>query len=210
MNASELYGEGYFLRGEGSNYINYSWLGEPTLKMASHLIKLLGIEFGETVCDIGCARGFLVRALRETGVYAYGFDIATWPIEHCDEKVKPWVSNKFPDEQYDYFIMKDVAEHLSVSELSITLSKLIGLVRKSILIISPLSSEAGGPFLRKEDSLDATHIIRWPLESWLDFIQSLVPADEFSVSGSWHYPGLKPSSNSPLKSCGFIHIKKIV
>lgn len=209
MNTSELFGEGYFIRAEGSNYKDYRWLGEPTLEMARHLIKLLGIEFGDTVVDIGCSRGYLVRALRETGVYAYGYDIAKWPIENCDEKVRSWVSNKFPDEPHEFFISKDTLEHVPVSDLSQMLLKLTGLVKKAILIIVPLSSESGGPYVRREDNLDSTHLIRWPLESWMDYVQSLVSTQDFIVSGSWHYPGLKPTSGTVMKSCGFILIKRV-
>lgn len=209
MNASELYNEGYFMRGEGSNYVNYSWKPELTLPMARSLVDLLNIKPCDSIMDIGCARGYVCKALRELGIDAWGFDISSWAIANCDPSVKDYVSQTFPITPYDFFLCKDVLEHISVPELSKMVASLAALVRKSILIIVPLSHVAGGPFVRREDSRDETHIIQWPLESWMSFITSLVDTDTFIVSGSWHWPRIKPSSNSPLKSCGFLHIKKI-
>lgn len=209
MNTSELFGEGYFLRAEGSNYHDYRWLGQPTIDMARSLTKLLGVQWGETICDIGCARGYVVRALRELGHAARGFDISSWAIENADPLVKDYVSTNFPEQPYDYFFMKDVAEHIPVAELSLTLVKLLGLVRTGILLIVPLSAESGGPFIRREDNQDCTHRIAWPIQEWLNFLTCLADPNEFIVSASWHWPQLKPSSNSPLKSCGFLLIKRI-
>lgn len=197
------------MRAEGSNYHDYRWLGQPTIDMAKSLIKLLGITWGETTCDVGCARGFCVRAFRELGYSAYGYDISRWAVENCDETVRAYVSNKFPSQPYDYFTLKDLAEHVPVAELSTMIVKLLELVKNSILLIVPLSHQSGGPYVRREDNLDQTHLNRWPLESWLDFLTSLAHPDKFIVSGSWHWPGIKPSSNAPLKSCGFLLIKRI-
>lgn len=210
MNASELYGEGYFMRAEGSNYVNYSWQPALTIPMARSLVKLLEIEpLADTLCDIGCARGYLCKALRMIGVPAFGYDISAWAIANCDPDVKAYVSNVFPTEQHDFFFLKDLVEHVPLSDLSQMLSKLTSLVRKAILIIVPLSSESGGPYVRREDNMDSTHLIRWPLESWMDYVQGLVSTQDFIVSGSWHWPGLKPSSAIVLKSCGFVLIKRI-
>lgn len=212
MNIADLYGEDYFIRGADlglSNYRDYRWLPEQTHKMAKAMIALLEILESNTVCDIGCARGFLVRALRENGIEAFGHDLSRWAIEHCDPLVTDYVSREFPVVPYDFFTMKDIVEHIPVAELSVMLGKLLGLVLKSILIIVPLSSQAGGPYVRKEDNMDSTHLIRWPLESWLDYITSLAHPNKFLVSASWHYPGLKPSSATHPKSCGFLLITKI-
>lgn len=206
------YNEDYFIRGEAlgiSNYSGYKWLGEPTLAMARSMIALLDIKPEHTVCDIGCARGYAVRAFRELGYQAYGYDTSKWAIENCDPSVMEYVSTKFPVFPFDHFIGKDVMEHVPLGELSAMLSKLLGLVRKDILIIAPLTHSPGGPYVRREDNSDGTHQIRWPLESWMDYITSLAHPDKFIVSGSWHWNGIKPSSATHHKSCGFILIKKI-
>jgi cyclopropane fatty-acyl-phospholipid synthase-like methyltransferase len=52
--------------------MNYSWMPELTIRMAHHLIQQLPIRSAETVLDYGCAKGFLVRALRILDIDAHG------------------------------------------------------------------------------------------------------------------------------------------
>ena len=49
----------------------------------------------KTVLDAGCAMGFLVEALRDRGVEAYGFDISEYAISRVREDIKPycWVQS---------------------------------------------------------------------------------------------------------------------
>src|SRR4051794_39820567 len=42
----------------------------------------------ESVLDAGCAMGFLVEALRERGVDAYGIDISSYAIANVHESVR--------------------------------------------------------------------------------------------------------------------------
>ncbi len=205
--------EDYFLRGPAtgkSNYQDYRWLEDRTMAFAVALMKSIGIRPGDTLLDYGTARGFTVKALRRLGVLSFGYDISTWAIENCDLEVIGYVSNssKILSDEYDYVLCKDCAEHLELPTLRSVADILIANTRKSILVIVPLSFMEGTDYVRKEDNQDSTHIIRWPLQSWMDFFQSRV-GDKFSVSGSWHLPGLKPTSLSHIKSCGFVTLSRI-
>ena len=52
--------------------------------MAQVIIDYLDIHRGQKILDIGCAKGYLVKALRWLGRDAYGFDISDYALEKSD------------------------------------------------------------------------------------------------------------------------------
>ena len=74
----------------------------------------------KTVLDAGCAVGYLVGALRDRGVEAYGFDISEYAITHVRDDIKPYcfvhsITEKIPKEypqKYDLVLTIEVLEHL--------------------------------------------------------------------------------------------------
>ena len=73
-----------------------------------------------TVLDAGCAMGYLVAALRERGVEAYGIDISDYAICCVREDIRPYCAvgsllDPLPEglpEQYDVVVTIEVLEHL--------------------------------------------------------------------------------------------------
>jgi SAM-dependent methyltransferase len=68
------------------------------------------------VLDAGCAMGFLVEALRERGVEAYGFDISSYAIANVPPAVKDFcwqakVSDEL-DGHFDLIICQEVFPHV--------------------------------------------------------------------------------------------------
>ncbi len=211
----ELFDEAYYMDGISSgksNYVNYTWKPALTLPFARALKKHWNAATGpaaDTVLDYGCARGYTVKALREIGLLAYGFDISEWAIKNADEMAKPFVTHgPIHYTQFDYVLSKDVMEHVPLENLADTIDRLVGLARKRLLVIVPLCKVAGGDYVRQEDNQDATHVIRWTLEDWLWAFFSAAADADASVTGSYHVPGLKPTSMNPMKSCGFIEVVK--
>lgn len=74
----------------------------------------------KTVLDIGCAFGYIVLALRNNGVQAYGIDISDYAVNQADESIKPYIKamsvlDDLPDEfpkKYDLVISIEMIEHL--------------------------------------------------------------------------------------------------
>jgi hypothetical protein len=204
------YTEDYYLRGieKGlSNYVDYRWQEEPTMALARRIVEVLGVREGETVLDWGCARGYLVKAFRKIGINACGYDISEWAIANCDDDVVDFVDSVNPTmmhRNYDHITCKDVLEHVEPIDLLRTADLMLKMARVSILIMVPLTERVGGQYVRKEDDLDITHKIRWPLEDWMEFFRRRIPGEEWVLQGSWHIPSLKPTSLSHPKSCGFI------
>lgn len=73
-----------------------------------------------TVLDAGCAMGFLVEALRDRGIEAYGVDISDYAIAQVREDIRPhcWVGSvaePFP-QRYDLIVCLETLEHLPPGE----------------------------------------------------------------------------------------------
>ena len=82
---NNIFDEKYFedgVRNRVSAYENYRWMPERTIREASSIIN--AIKF-DTVLDYGCAKGFMVYAMRLLGKDAYGVDISEYAIENCHQ-----------------------------------------------------------------------------------------------------------------------------
>lgn len=74
----------------------------------------------KTVLDAGCAMGYLVAALRDRGVEAWGIDISEYAISNVREDIKPYcvvgsLTEKLPSslpEKFDLVITIEVIEHM--------------------------------------------------------------------------------------------------
>lgn len=81
-----------------------------------------------TVLDAGCAIGFLVEALRNLGVQAFGFDYSEYAISQVPEKFRPFVKTGSLTEpiegRYDLVTCIEVIEHLSAADASIAVKNL--------------------------------------------------------------------------------------
>ena len=204
----------YYLNGVASglsNYENYQWLPDKTGPMAWQLRWLLGIKGGEVVLDYGCARGYLVRALRKmANVDAYGYDISEWAIANCDPDMKEFVSNELQtgDMIWDHVIAKDVLEHVPLDTLDKLIPKLLPSIRKQLFIIVPLTDRTDGPYLCPVDEMDSTHGLRWTLPDWLEYLQKF--DKRFVVTGGYEAPVIKPNCYEFPRSYGFITVRRLL
>ena len=205
------YTEDYFLRGQEtgvSNYTDYRWLEEPTMELARNVIKAMDIKPGETFLDFGCARGYLVKAMRRLGVVAEGHDTSEWAVQNCDPEVAEHVSTSLWDHRWNHIWSKDTLEHLQPNDAVEAISKFTKLAERSILIIVPLCAERGGRYVRDEDEFDKTHVIRGTLSEWLVIAQGEA-GNNWIAQAAYHLPGLKPTSRRHPCSCGFITMRRI-
>jgi len=167
----DIYDKDYFERGietGKSCYQNYRWMPEATMAMAMTLIDLLDIRRGDTVLDYGCAKGFLVKALRLLGREAWGVDVSEYAIANVDPLVKDlcflkpdlgyWKAGYVPSakgfpELFDFCIVKDVFEHIPDDQLETAL----GWIQTKVLFaIIPLGDD--GTFRAPANNIDVTHV----------------------------------------------------
>src|SRR5262249_29590249 len=72
--------------------------------------------------DVGCAKGFLVRALRERSLEAWGFDHSPWAIAQADAAAKPYLTLKDIQvveyhRQFDMLVAMSIFETLTEEQL---------------------------------------------------------------------------------------------
>ncbi|KKM61779.1 hypothetical protein LCGC14_1528260, partial [marine sediment metagenome] len=170
--ASVEYDETYFERGLESGiscYQNYRWIPELTIPLAMTLIDYLGIVRGEKILDYGCAKGYLVKALRLLYRDAWGLDISQYAIDHsegcCYLKEGNIVHNSyltFPSE-FDLCIAKDVFEHiLDIDQV------LEWIPANRLFVIVPLGDRV--KFNVPVNNFDKTHCNCWDIDIWIEII----------------------------------------
>lgn len=201
--------EGYYLRAEGSNYRDYQWLPDQTIPLAAAIKKLMGMQDGDTVLDVGAARGYLVKAFRILGLKAFGYDVSEWAVENCDPDVYGVMSTSYDvaPMSYDFITLKDVTEHIEPVLLRKMMLDFTCMTRKAILVIVPLTAVDGGEYLCPHDECDTTHVNRWSLPTWISFLENI--DRRMVVSGGYYAPGIKQKNTAWEKSCGIITIRRV-
>lgn len=202
---SERYDADYFLRGVESGkslYTDYRWMPELTVPMAHAIIDYLGIDWGNTILDFGCARGYLVRALREIGYDASGYDPSEWAIHNCDESVREHVSHAsiWPS---DWVIAKDVLEHVDVP--AHTILALMENARVGVFAVVPLADADGCNYVVPEYEKDVTHLHRRPLGTWAAWFMR----PGWSVTACYRVPGVKDNYAQYATGNGFITARRL-
>ncbi len=217
MNITNRYDEDYFLRGKETGkslYENYHWMPDLTIPMVGRIVAHLGIAKGERVLDFGCARGYVVKALRLLGHEAFGVDISEWAIRNADEDTKTYltlmnglgsVTPSLDNEEFDWIIAKDVLEH--VYYVAHTVTALMHAARKGVFAVVPLSVFEMGNYVIEDYEKDVTHIQRHTMSSWI----SMFLQPEWSVEASYHVRGIKDNWYQPgwERGNGFILARRI-
>lgn len=155
-----------------SCYENYRWLPELTIRMAHRMIKYLGMPDGASVLDFGCAKGYMVRALRILDMEAFGCDVSRYAVGNADPEVRAYCRVCHPangrmipfDRRFQWIVSKDVLEHLDESALMGFLDEAREHTDRMFHVI-PLADE-NGVFVVPEYERDITHSLRKSSEWW--------------------------------------------
>ena len=211
MNPESVYDGDYFLRGKETGkslYENYRWLPELTIPMAQRIVKHCGIKAGHRVLDLGCARGYLVKALRHLGVDAHGIDISEWAIENADPETKPYLSlgiiaEVFQKEEFDWVIAKDVLEHIHFVDFAV--KDMMCAASVGVFAVVPLSKYDKGRYVIEDYEKDVTHCQRWSLPTWA----SLFISPRWSVEVAYRVRGVKDNYSQYPMGNGFITARRL-
>ena len=186
----EVFDKNYFENGIKNGislYENYRWLPEVSLPIANYIKQRYK---NKIILDYGCAKGFLVHALRLLNVISYGFDISNYALKNCHKEVKPYLycnKNKVPEIQVVF--IKDVLEHIKYENIDEELNW-ISTKCEEILAIIPLGEN--NKYRISEYGFDKTHIIKENEEWWIKkFINIGFTIDEFYykmeiIKKNWH------------------------
>lgn len=171
------YDADYFERGIEcgvSGYQNYRWLPELTTALAMAYVDYLGITREHKTLDFGCAKGYVVKALRILHRQAWGCDISGYAVNSTDNQTRQYLKQSSSkaivpfSESFDFIISKDVLEHIPELELN---DVLVALRNKgeSLFAIIPLGMN--GRYTIPAYELDVTHVLAKGKDWWIDKFQ---------------------------------------
>ncbi|HVX21593.1 MAG TPA: class I SAM-dependent methyltransferase [Acidimicrobiales bacterium] len=132
----ELYGGRYFGLGRDPSGDRHGQSGYATYDRVSSnadiAAYLLWRNFrARRTLDVGCARGYLVEALRDLGVDAHGCDVSRYAVEHAAPGALGYVrlgdlSRGLPyaDGQFDLVTALEILEHLTPDAVPAALAEL--------------------------------------------------------------------------------------
>lgn len=210
------YDADYFERGPIlgiSGYMNYRWMPELTIRMAHKLVVELPIGPRESVLDFGCAKGFLVKALRILDIDASGVDVSEYAIAHADGEVRDACRHvRGTDDpaifarDYDWMLAKDVFEHLLVDELKVLLQRAHDHVRKLFVAVPLAADDQCGTYIVPQYDQDVTHRLAKSMAWWT----ALFNQDGWRVVRVSHeFPGCKENwTRTWAKANGFFIVER--
>ena len=203
------YDEDYFERGIATGkscYENYRCIPELTIPMAMTIIDVLKIGRDASVLDFGCAKGYLVKALRLLYRQAWGLDASDYALKHLDNCVKDycfhWRLEEYLPKEFDFCIAKDVFEHLYEDDVVDAL-KWMSAKTETIFAVIPLGED--GKYRVPVNNLDVTHRTKETEEWWINLFRRCGWEIRF---WTFRIEGIKDHYKDYPNGHGFFYIEK--
>jgi GT2 family glycosyltransferase len=172
---SDLFDAYYFAHSCGRPYQrDEHWLGF----FGTIAEKIVNELQPQSVMDVGCAMGFLVEALRERDVEAFGIDISEFAIGEIIPEIKPfcWVASvldPFPRD-YDLMVCIEVLEHLKPEEADRAVSNLCKYSKQVLFSSTPSDFKETTHFNVQPPHYWSEHFARHGFYHDLDFDASFI------------------------------------
>lgn len=117
-----------------------SWYGKLWRRMVNwyRAFVIKQLYKPKKVLDVGCGRGYLVHALRNMGIEAYGVDISEHAVELSHEDVKPHLRRAdimrlpYADNEFDVVVTFGVLEHVEQGKIKRAINETVRVARKRI------------------------------------------------------------------------------
>jgi len=173
MYDKEFYDKDYYENGIETNkscYVDYKWMPQMTLELADGIQKYLQLDGDDTILDYGCAKGYLVKAMRMLNINAFGCDISEYAISKVEDDIKEYChcintnESIFLRDSYNWLMTKDVLEHMKEDDIDDLLTQAHRYVDKMFHIIPLGISE--NRFVIPEYHYDLSHIQIQTREWW--------------------------------------------
>jgi len=159
----------------------------------------------ETVLELGCGRGSLVKALRDRAIDATGIDISEWSIANpIVPEVAPYISHLAAqdlsiEKRYDVIVALDIIEHIPYDFWDSFFSKLRA-ISSCLITTVPLLTEG---MRRFNSDVVMEHYVAYTKEGWTEeFITRGYKVVDFRPSDAFPFDK-KCTDNYPfyLKVC---------
>jgi glycosyltransferase involved in cell wall biosynthesis len=161
---AEWFDADYFDGGRKSNWRGgYTWPGFVGLfrETAGFLREMF--PQASSLLDAGCAKGFLVRAVREAQLDAEGFDLSPYAIGHAEPCVKSHLRLGSADSieyerQFDILAAFDLLQCLTEEQARAFLRRSRAWTRQALVAVIPTAAGTG--------NRDLSHVTIRPREWW--------------------------------------------
>ncbi|NLK52490.1 MAG: glycosyltransferase [Syntrophomonadaceae bacterium] len=179
---SEIFGEDYY----HNNKRNYSWavLGHQYRQTAQ---RIKNVFLPGKLLDVGCAKGFMVKALLEIGIDAGGIDASEYAIGNAVKGIEGRISRgliqalPYKAGEYDTVLAFDILEHIPEEDADEACAELMRVTNR-LLIINVITLEV-------PDYNDSTHITIKPKQWWVDKLLQhggeLIPYENYGAPVWW-------------------------
>jgi glycosyltransferase involved in cell wall biosynthesis/SAM-dependent methyltransferase len=175
------YDAGYFETGTKSNWHDgYTWPSFAGVFAETARFLTSTFDDASTFLDVGCAKGFLVRALREAGRACWGIDHSHWALAHADPAARPYLVEATVDalpikRRCDIVLAFDLLPHLTEAQALAFLQRARSLANIGILAVirSFENDDDQRHYHEANDDGDLSHILMRPRVWWHDkFLES--------------------------------------
>ena len=116
--------------------------------------------------DVGCAKGFLVRALREVGKECWGIDHSQWALDQADPIARPYLIQASADDlpcerSVDLVLAFDLLSHLTESQAKEFLRRARAVSKMGIVAVirSFETEEEARQVAEQSEDADLSHIL---------------------------------------------------
>lgn len=197
MKGSDFYDREYYDSDGKSNYVTYSTDSSPFDSHCRMIMSVVERTIGTSlrpVLDVGCAKGYLVHALRARGIVAYGLDWSTYAVGESLLGVRHAVvvgsvlELPFRRSSFSACVSFDVLEHLDEPSARLALRELS---RVGDMQIHQVNT---GRLSEWRFDGDESHCLEMSLEGWqqLALEEGLNEAIIFEPDGQLARPLLLP------------------
>jgi 2-polyprenyl-3-methyl-5-hydroxy-6-metoxy-1,4-benzoquinol methylase len=166
----------YFEHGLKSNWERgYSWSIFKGLfeDAATYLAEMF--PEARSFLDAGCAKGFLVKALHQRGLDAWGFDHSPWVISSAEAEAQPFIQLADAvavdyDRGFDVMIAMSLFEALTEEQIKVFLTRARAWVQQALFATIPtIAPGASGPIRGDRDLSHITmHDRAWWQRQFID------------------------------------------
>jgi ADP-heptose:LPS heptosyltransferase/glycosyltransferase involved in cell wall biosynthesis/SAM-dependent methyltransferase len=161
----EWYDADYFENGRKSNWREgYTWQAFAALFRDTAEFLTTMLPESQSFLDAGCAKGFLVRTLRERGKEAWGFDHSEWSIEHAEETAKPFLqladvtAAPLEEREYDVLLSFFLLESLTEAQALTFLERARARTRHGLVAVIPTYEDEEHSRRLLDEDRDLSHI----------------------------------------------------
>ncbi|MEX2615885.1 MAG: class I SAM-dependent methyltransferase [Alphaproteobacteria bacterium] len=139
IDLSRQYGKDYFDGSRDVGYGGYRYDGR-WVPVAKDIVAHYGLQPGDRVLDIGCAKGFLVKDLLAEGIDSYGVDVSEYALMHCEPEAVGRLHLgsaehlPFPDNSFDVVLAINTLHNLKKPQLIVALKEMTRLSTKGAFL----------------------------------------------------------------------------